>query len=373
MCTKSGEPTTLVLVPMGSAQSYISSELINVALTGIAIAGAVGISYGRHVKQNDDGISDNPKKRKGRTKGPPERVSSRVISSGLSGPQVTETSDTIMPGQFDANSPPVTQNSLAPDNVILKPKKSKRKKNKDAQDAEKISSITAEYHSESSMQTVYKSRIITKRSPQPQTPGIPLRPEIPSLISTTSLDTDDSWTQVGSRHPRQPIRVPPYGESQSEAGASQKDERSPVQNAAEDDPHDSFLLQQSVLPSSRDVENRKTLAKKLLPRPRKPGVDECVVTPSFSNFNHTHDCIIIFFFGSMLETSEYPNPARVIRVAPLLNENPAAGLSWADYVDVRVSTDGGENDADGEDDGWGVVTSKRPSASTQYFLILCFY
>ena len=66
---------------------------------------------------------------------------------------------------------------------------------------------------------------------------------------------------------------------------------------------------------------------------------------------------------------ETTNPARVIRVAPLPNEKPApAGLSWADYVDVRVTTDGGENDADGEDDdGWGVVTSKRPSASTSFF------
>jgi hypothetical protein len=60
----------------------------------------------------------------------------------------------------------------------------------------------------------------------------------------------------------------------------------------------------------------------------------------------------------MLETPEYPSPSRI---KPLPNEKPVAGFSWADYEDVRVATDGGENDADGEDDGWGVVTSKRPS------------
>jgi len=49
-----------------------------------------------------------------------------------------------------------------------------------------------------------------------------------------------------------------------------------------------------------------------------------------------------------------------MRVQPLPNEKPATGFSWGDYEDVRVVTDGGENDADGEDDGWGVVTSKRP-------------
>ena len=63
----------------------------------------------------------------------------------------------------------------------------------------------------------------------------------------------------------------------------------------------------------------------------------------------------------MLETPDYPSPSRVIRVTPLPSEKPVAGFSWADYEDVRVATDGGENDADGEDDGWGVVTSKRPS------------
>lgn len=274
---------------MGSAQSYVSSELINVALTGIAIAGAVSISYGRHVKHSDDDISDDPKGRKGRTKGSPGRVSSRVTSSRLSAPRVTKASE-VMPGQFDANVPPgATQNSLAPDSVIIKPKKSKRKKNKDAQDAEKISSITGEYQSESSIQTVYKSRMVTKRSPQPHSPRISLGP---TLISTPSLDTDDSWTQVGSRHARHSIAVPLP--SESDAGgfsASQKDEPSPVRNAAEDDPHDSFLLQQSVLPSSsREVENRKTLAKKLLPRPRiiQPGVDECVVCPLQKFKPHTH-------------------------------------------------------------------------------------
>jgi hypothetical protein len=40
-----------------------------------------------------------------------------------------------------------------------------------------------------------------------------------------------------------------------------------------------------------------------------------------------------------------------MRVQPLPDEKPAPGFSWRDYEDV---------DADGEDDGWGVVKSKRP-------------
>jgi hypothetical protein len=69
----------------------------------------------------------------------------------------------------------------------------------------------------------------------------------------------------------------------------------------------------------------------------------------------------------MLETPDYPILARVIRVQPvqpvqpLPDEKPASGFSWGDYEDVRVATDGGENDADGEDDGWGVVRTRRQS------------
>jgi hypothetical protein len=63
----------------------------------------------------------------------------------------------------------------------------------------------------------------------------------------------------------------------------------------------------------------------------------------------------------MLETPDYPTLARVIRVQPLPDEKPASGFSWGDYEDVRLTTDGGENDADGEDDGWGVVKTRRQS------------
>jgi hypothetical protein len=57
----------------------------------------------------------------------------------------------------------------------------------------------------------------------------------------------------------------------------------------------------------------------------------------------------------MLEIPDHPTLARIIRVQPLPDEKPATGFSWGDYEDV------GENDADGEDDGWGVVRSKRSS------------
>ena len=58
----------------------------------------------------------------------------------------------------------------------------------------------------------------------------------------------------------------------------------------------------------------------------------------------------------MLESSQYPELSRVMRVTPGANEKPASGLSWGDYEDVE---DVRGADADGEvDGGWGVVKSR---------------
>jgi len=65
----------------------------------------------------------------------------------------------------------------------------------------------------------------------------------------------------------------------------------------------------------------------------------------------------------MLETPDYPSLSRVMRVQPRPDEKPAMGFSWADYEDVRVAENAGAgNDADGEDDGWGVVKSRGRSS-----------
>jgi hypothetical protein len=265
---------------MGSAQSYVSSELVGTALTGLVIAGAVAVgitcvSSSGHISPNDESISGDTSiskgKKKRKTKG---SVSSAVTSGELLVAQVADLS-VIIPGQFDDRH--VIQDSSAVENVVPKAKKPKRRKTKNTEDAKNL--IPSDYQSESSVQTMPMSRTI-KRSPQPQTPEVTSGPELltsGTLHATISLDTDDSWTRVGSRRGRQPSALRPSGESQSDVGftTSQKDEFSPVRNAVEDDPHDSFLLQQSMLPSSsRNLENRKTLAEKMLPKPRKTRVDE---------------------------------------------------------------------------------------------------
>lgn len=68
--------------------------------------------------------------------------------------------------------------------------------------------------------------------------------------------------------------------------------------------------------------------------------------------------LILIFRISMLADHNQPMLSRVMRVQPLPDEKPAPGFSWRDYEDV---------DADGEDDGWGVVKSSKRSRGC-----LCF-
>jgi len=75
---------------------------------------------------------------------------------------------------------------------------------------------------------------------------------------------------------------------------------------------------------------KRPLAERVLPKPRKTGVED------------------------MLEMPDYPS----LVVRPLPGEKPASGFSWGDYEDVHVD-EGAGHDADGEDDGWGVVRSRR--------------
>ena len=67
----------------------------------------------------------------------------------------------------------------------------------------------------------------------------------------------------------------------------------------------------------------------------------------------------------MLEVSDQPSVARVLRVQPTVEEKPAPGFSWADYEDVQVAA---AEDADGEDDGgWGVVKSRNRNSTLNAF------
>ncbi|RXW20476.1 hypothetical protein EST38_g5376 [Candolleomyces aberdarensis] len=161
--------------------------------------------------------------------------------------------------------------------------------------------------------------------------------------STASIDTDGSWTRVESRHRSGNNNTNLTSSKNDDSGAgltpttgnsSPVLERSSVTSSAEDDGEEGSLGNLNHRDSS---DKKKTFAEKMIPKPRKTGVED------------------------LLETPDYPTLSRVMRIKPGPDDKPATGFSWADYEDVdtsRVTND--EDDADGsEDDGWGVVKSKR--------------
>jgi hypothetical protein len=200
------------------------------------------------------------------------------------------------------------------------------------------------------------------------------------LISTKSVDTDGSWTRVGTagktagleksksaakREKKRALKEAGAAGSTPSAGSDAGTGSGKGDNEVddEDDAQQSFLLSESANSVPRD--NRRTLAEKLLPKPRKTGVDD------------------------MLETPQYPTLARVMRVQPQPHEKPAEGFTWADYEDVDASATGAASvlaetsvsgsrleeknkdpeadtgdDEEDEDDGWGVVKSRKPKRTT---------
>ncbi|TFK32138.1 hypothetical protein BDQ12DRAFT_692938 [Crucibulum laeve] len=343
---------------MGSSQSYISSE---VAFTAVVLVGAIGLGYHQ--------ISQNPKQKGSASsagtasaatkKGKKKKAKQSDTLSDSTTPSATVTSKAaeahvvpfpeVIPGQFDATA---TAPEPGHDTPPTKPKKAKKKKGKAATESSAggVLSSSVDYQSESSVgpSKPSKSKRTQSQRSQPQPPPSSNVTKPPKSLqqSTTSIDTDGSWTRVEPRR-RGASAVEGGGQSgpsadfttTSDAGitTSVTGNSSPVAERTEDESSQS---------NTRDSgENRRTLAEKLLPKPRKTGVDD------------------------MLETPDYPELSRVMRVQPHPDEKPASGFSWGDYEDVRVG-DGGGNDADKEDDGWGVVKSKRskldrssPSAS----------
>lgn len=316
---------------MGVAQSVISEA----AVTAVVVAGAAAVAYG-YARQNAPPSSQalpssttepssNPGgKKKKKKQGdaltpatqPPTDASPVVIPFPA-----------VVPGSFDAPSD-ARDTSPPASTKAGKPKKKKGKK-AGAAGSGTPRSQPADAMSESSA-TAPESPVSAPVRPAASKSRKSSTPKLPPV------DTDESWTRVESR--RRPATstlqpTPAEAATPSDAGVttmSMTGNSSPVTERTDDE-----LASRTEIP----VENRRTLAERLLPRPRKTGVDD------------------------MLETSDYPTVARVMRIAPGPDEKPAAGFSWGDYEDVddaRVTAD----DADGEDDGgWGVVKSRgRPKA-----------
>ena len=259
---------------MGSSQSLLSGEA---ALTVLVVAGALGLGYTQISGGRVDTQQTEKEKGKGRGKAKGKK-SDKKSAAAASDASVPSTPPTVLqdaiPGQFDALQP--VQPSPAP-----KSKKSKKKKTKAASSATTTNAgtppaavssptlaIAEAYNSESSTSAVPISGVTTRA---PRT----------TKQSTTSIDTDGSWTRVEPRH-RNYLAAAQTATTTTSDVATTTASSSPVAERMEEEEedeeegaHSSFLLNSNT----RDEESRRrTLAEKLLPKPRKSSVDEYVLS-----------------------------------------------------------------------------------------------
>ncbi|KIY46400.1 hypothetical protein FISHEDRAFT_75651 [Fistulina hepatica ATCC 64428] len=290
---------------MGSMQSSLSSEA---ALMAVVVVAAAGFGYYQLVVRRVPTPSKTVKKQKAK----PAAISPLQ-------PSLAKRSDSV-PGAFE-------DEPLTPAAAEKKPaKKSKKKK---ATSALAPSSSTPQPDSEaeatpkpetppSRTATPPTSKRAAKRQRKQQE-----QQDEPALATPVDVDTDSSWTRVEARHRDSRAAATGYASTSTDTSDAA---------AAHDDLHSEHAL-------PTDSEPSRTLAERLFPRAPQTDVDD------------------------MLEDADRTALARVLRVQPRSDEQPASGFSWGDYEDVEASAD--------DDDGWGVVKSRNrkqhdpPSAGHQ--------
>ncbi|KAG5648414.1 hypothetical protein DXG03_004988 [Asterophora parasitica] len=349
---------------MGASQSIVTPSS---ALTAaVVVAGALGVGYAQlSASAASATVNSSPSessKSKAKAKGGNKKKDS---SQQESTPQVNVVhSPAVLPGGFDAE--PSVSEILAgevgvvdsPGTTKKKTKKSKAKKSAQNLSAREVSAltpapseplapepVTSVPASKKSKKSKKKASAATLLVPASSTSTVPSSPELSlrhSIISTSGVDTDSSWTRVESRRVRPSVAsaggpaATATATSASEAGEDKEEEEEEEEEAQE-------------IPLVPRPDARRPLAERLLPKPRKTGVAEYVPFPTFNVLADAHDLRP----HSMLETPDHPTLARVMRVQP----------AQGDYVPEPEDRAGDGDDEDAEE-GWGVVKSRRSRPST---------
>ncbi|EPT03053.1 hypothetical protein FOMPIDRAFT_1058987 [Fomitopsis schrenkii] len=310
---------------MGSAQSHVTEV---VAATVVLASAAAVYSYKPSSSQSrtepepelgsESAFADG-KKNKRKRKAGGEHITPAAAEKSAAEPTVVQFPP-VVPGDFDASSAPAGAEPTpdpAPKSTKSKKKKAKKAGTATSRPVDAMSDSSATAPESSAAAPVRPSGKQRKASTPKPAPAV------------APVDTDGSWTRVEAKQKKTPQEATPLDAGTSDAGVtttSVTGTSSPAVPGSDAEETD------DVQASTSD--NRRTFAERMLPKPRKTGVDD------------------------MLETPDYPTVARVMRIRPGPDDQPAAGFSWADYEDVDDSQKTAD-DADGEDDGgWGVVKGK---------------
>lgn len=372
---------------MGSALSHPSVEWALAA----GIAGAAAYSYLTYTTAPSSALSTpavekgtkSKKKKQTPKKGGVERPSEKSPTTTTNTTTTTSTTATssttatahgpvpeptivpfphVIPGEFDAVVPSSDDQQVKKNKATKKTKTKKQKQKQKQQEKEKEQGPEG-------ARDVASERLTSSLASQPgggdgdgdvDVPGTtkahPNETNSPKAgselrtaeIRTWSFDTDSSWTRIDTRQGARGAKTATGSDDQihaisadmtsSDVGPSTGDSAFAEHTDEDESPS---------LDTGTPRDKHRTLAERLLPKPRKTVVDD------------------------MLERSDFPGLARVMRVQPRADEAPAPGFSWKDYEDVDVDDSSGAlNDADEEGDGeWGIVKGKgrakvsRPSTT----------
>ncbi|KAG5219593.1 Zinc-finger double-stranded RNA-binding [Salix suchowensis] len=262
-------------------------------------------------KASSDATKKGKKKKRSDASKPADQLEDESGAQSSATPAVAAFSG-VIPGQFDAGLLEKQQTNSEP--LSSKTKKKASKKNKKGKAKNALDNSDANLgHSLS-------------RTPQPaaapsSSASQSRQPSRPHKQSKTSIDTDGSWTRVETRRGKRrhaPANVNtsiPAGDpstsftlshsmvdpTTSDAGVTTSvttGNSSPVAERATEEDEDEGEPFLASIAREKPQENRRTLAEKLLPKPRKTGVDD------------------------MTETPDYPQIARVIRVQPRQMKSP---------------------------------------------------
>lgn len=173
----------------------------------------------------------------------------------------------VVPGSFDPPTPtPETSASAEPTSKSKKKKKAK-KTGTSASGAGSGSRITPSEPQSDSSATAPESNAkpTKKKSPAPK----------PAASSSTLLDDEGPWTRVESRK-RNVTQNAPEGSSSSAPHRAESDAGVTSITGTS-----SSVADEAEAETSHPEENRRTLAEKLLPKPRKTGVEEYVRIPFY--------------------------------------------------------------------------------------------
>ncbi|KAI0796091.1 hypothetical protein C8Q75DRAFT_863110 [Abortiporus biennis] len=340
---------------MGIVNSYLSPES---AAAVLVVAGAVSYGVVQQVIQkqppnssSSQSASNSPaaapsgkkskKKKTGMTAGSGKGAGGAQSEPESAKPNVVAFPPVVsVPGGFDS---PVEQPQSLPASSSEKTAK-KKKKSKKTSGANTNANLTPStsggnksipFDAQSESSATAPENVPTTRPPPPTKRKSPTPKGKTGDVET--FDADGPWTRVetkkkvtklSSSQQEEPSLTHAREVTASDAGITTSvtgtGNSSPVAGQTDDE-------------QESPADNRKTLAEKLLPKPRKTGVED------------------------MTETPDVPTVARVMRIQPHPDEKPAKGFSWGDYEDVET----GDDDADGEDEGgWVVKSSRKPKRTT---------